>query len=439
MSETRASWSAWLVSTLALVLTAGVGVWLTKGRSSVSPRVEAPSHTQPSSNASRERAAHEERAGRGRRLVADFECSRCHASDQWQAPATKRGCTGCHQEILAGTLEAPRDTLARWQKDIQHLVAVPALTNTARRFRNEWLVSFLREPHDVRPGLEESMPRLPLTEEQAGDIAELLAPHRGAGELPRRGHREHGKKLFGQYACGTCHAFEAPATPAPNDDAPTAAWRKAPHLRHVRERLRLESIVPWLMNPASVLPETRMPSFGLTEQQAVDIAAYLVEQPLEDSAASEKTTQHTASALPRVVTFADVNRRVFRRNCWHCHSDPDFAQGDGGPGNTGGFGFAGVGLNLASYEGVSSGALEGGWSKARLLAAGGPGGDPRERESIVDPGPGGARLVRALRARQAEERGHRVPGIRGMPLGLPALSEQDIQLVEKWIAQGSVN
>jgi mono/diheme cytochrome c family protein len=403
--------------------------------------VETPSRTQLSRDASTERAAYE-RAERGRRLIADFECSRCHVSDQWQAPATERSCIGCHQQILSGTFQAPQDTLARWQKDIEHLVAVPALTNTARRFRNEWLVSFLREPHEVRPGLEESMPRLALTEAQAGDIAELLAPHRGAGELPRRGDREHGKELFGQYACGTCHSFEVPATPAPNDDAPTAAWRKAPHLRHVRARVRRDSIVPWLVNPASLLPDTQMPNFGLTEQQAVDIAAYLVEQPLDDvsaSEAAEKATKHTASALPRVVTFADVNRRVFRRNCWHCHSDPDFAHGDGGPGNTGGFGFAGVGLNLASYEGVSSGAFEGGWSKERLLAVGGPSNDPRERESIVDPGPHGARLVQALRARKAEERGRPVPGIRGMPLGLPALSDEDIQLVEAWVAQDAAN
>ena len=28
-----------------------------------------------------------------------------------------------------------------------------------------------------------------------------------------------------------------------------------------------------------------------------------------------------------------------------------------------------------------------------------------------------------------------VPGVRGMPLGLPALSLEEIQLVESWVAQ----
>jgi hypothetical protein len=44
--------------------------------------------------------------------------------------------------------------------------------------------------------------------------------------------------------------------------------------------------------------------------------------------------------------------------------------------------------------------------------------------------------VRALLARHAEERGAATGEVRGMPLGYPALSLEDIQLVETWIAQG---
>ena len=54
----------------------------------------------------------------------------------------------------------------------------------------------------------------------------------------------------------------------------------------------------------------------------------------------------------------EVEARVFRRVCWHCHSDPDFARGDGGPGNHGGFGFDARGIDLSSYEGVLSGARD---------------------------------------------------------------------------------
>src|SRR6185295_17222268 len=59
--------------------------------------------------------------------------------------------------------------------------------------------------------------------------------------------------------------------------------------------------------------------------------------------------------LARPVTFAEVDRRVLSVTCRHCHTNPDSAGGDGGPGNTGGFGFTPRRLDLSTYTGVSSG------------------------------------------------------------------------------------
>ena len=49
---------------------------------------------------------------------------------------------------------------------------------------------------------------------------------------------------------------------------------------------------------------------------------------------------------------------------------------------------------------------------------------------------GTPRLVAALIARQKEEAGQIDPEVRGMPLGLPALTAEQVQIVESWIAQG---
>ena len=63
--------------------------------------------------------------------------------------------------------------------------------------------------------------------------------------------------------------------------------------------------------------------------------------------------------------------------------------------------------------------------------------DTGERRSIFEPmADGTTRLVAALVARWAEEAGKEDPAIRGMPLGMPSLSPEDVQLVETWIAQG---
>jgi len=52
-------------------------------------------------------------------------------------------------------------------------------------------------------------------------------------------------------------------------------------------------------------------------------------------------------------------------------------------------------------------------------------------EAVVDKD-----LVAALLARQLGAEAQNDPEIRGMPLGYPSLSPEEIQLVESWIAQG---
>jgi len=178
-------------------------------------------------------------------------------------------------------------------------------------------------------------------------------------------------------------------------------------------------LVQWLRDPASIKPDSKMPKIPLSQEQATAIAAYVMTAPLAPSPPPVLPTR--LPVLQRRVSFAEVNDQVFRRTCWHCHSTPEFAMGDGGPGNTGGFGFAGRGLNLATYSDVLAGSLD----------------DQGERRSIFVPQADGTSiLLRALFARQKELAGQITPGVYGMPLGLPALTAEQLQLVESWIAQG---
>jgi hypothetical protein len=131
--------------------------------------------------------------------------------------------------------------------------------------------------------------------------------------------------------------------------------------------------------------------------------------------------------LTRRVSFEEANRQVFSRTCHHCHTDPESSGGDGGPGNTGGFGFAPRGVSFSSHASILSG----------YIAARG------ERHSLFEPlADGTPLLVAALLARHSEHErngsalGTNSDAVRGMPLGLPPLSAEDIQLVESWVAQG---
>lgn len=365
---------------------------------------------------------------RGKTLVAKFECNRCHALADVEIPALDKDCVRCHQQIHGGTYSASKTTLAKWQKTIVHFRDTPSLVNIGGRLRRGFIEQFLLEPRDIRPHMETSMPRLEMTAEEARDIATYVT----AGSVPAKpfsldgANADKGASVFEAKGCRQCHEYTGgpraalPAgMPAMEGTGERRGHSLAPDLRFVRERMNVGEIARWLEDPLAINPDTAMPKTPLSPEEIRDLAAYLTQPPL-----AEKVFKPAPSRLPvlsRKVTYDEVSQRVFRNTCWHCHAEPDYAIGDGGPGNTGGFGFKPRGLNLAEYEGIQAGYVD----------------DKGERRSIFSPMPDGTpRLVYALMARHREEAGQRDPAVRGMPMGLPSVTAEDIQLVETWIAQG---
>jgi mono/diheme cytochrome c family protein len=166
-------------------------------------------------------------------------------------------------------------------------------------------------------------------------------------------------------------------------------------------------------------PDTLMPKPGLSPEQARDVAAYLTTAALAPLPAP--TVAEPLPNLERRVRYEEVAQAVLDVTCRHCHGNPDDALGDGGPGNTGGLGFRKRGINFTSYEQTQGGYLD----------------DAGERHSLFEAMPDGTpRIVAALWARHREVAGKPDPTIRGMPLGLPPLPVEQIQLVATWVAQG---
>jgi cytochrome c2 len=372
-------------------------------------------------------------AKRGYALAKKLECARCHDGAGLVPAPRDKHCVHCHQAIARGDFDAPAATIARWQQDIVHLKVVPSLEG-AGRFDEAWLARFLRSPTDLRPRVGASMPRFDLDEEQARDLAAWLTRGRRPTVAPTRlkGDAVRGRALIDSRGCGTCHALAgAPALTSsslPSTMAPASlatAMVLAPDLSLVRERLSRDVVAAWLRDPRALKPDAVMPATGLDEQAIADVTAYLFDAELRPPLA--KALPARLPVLERAVTFDEVNTRVFKKTCWHCHAEPAFAFGDGGAGNTGGFGFPPRRLDLSSYDAVLSGSVN----------------DNGRRQSIfktIDarvPVVGGLpRVLAHMVARQAEEHGVIVGEVRGMPLGLPAPTPEEVQLVESWIAQG---
>jgi cytochrome c5 len=366
------------------------------------------------------------RIAAGREVALRFECNRCHATADLPVPPQEKHCVNCHIAIFAGELdeEYGEEVTRGWRARIVHLRQVPSLLGAARLER-AWLIDYLQHPHDLRPRLPAMMPRLAVSPTDAAALADWLTG-REASAQPRAagGDAARGRALMGERGCMSCHSFTGsptiPASAIPVTVEPeqlARAMALAPDLAQVRGRLRPLDLLAWLEDPSALKPDASMPRIPLTEAERVDIAAALLDTPLTPPATP---MPERLPLLEREVSYEEVERRVFKKVCWHCHSDADFVEGDGGPGNTGGFGFKGRGVQLGDEVGVESGRLD----------------DAGKRGSLFRPAPDGLPwLVSVMWARHAEVRGQVVPGVRGMPLGLTPMTLEEIQLVETWIAQ----
>jgi cytochrome c2 len=277
------------------------------------------------------------------------------------------------------------------------------------------------------------MPQLRIPESDARDMAAFLTM---GAEAPRAASMAdadaaRGKEIVSRKGCFLCHEFTGASRADVTMEVPPMAAEafatghsQAPDLRITRARFRPDALAKWIRDPSSVRDGALMPALGLTEEEARDAAAYILSTPLAPEPPPEPPLVRLP-VLERHVAYEEVAARVFRRSCTHCHADPG-PNGDPGPGSTGGFGFAPRGVQLLSFPGTQLGFIADDGVRRSLFA----------REPALDR-LGGTRLVAALVARHEEVAGRPVPEVRGMPMGLPGLSPEDIQLVETWVSEGA--
>jgi hypothetical protein len=394
----------------------------------------------------------------GRRVLEKHQCTRCHAIDKLPPGARPLHCTSCHlfltglrpgerryEEIAS---KYGRPIIERYQRNIVHLKEVPDLTGLGARVRPEWIGTFLAEPFDVRPVLGESMFRHTLSEEErravvryfaaVADVADPYAPSYAPAPLPARPTeaRVHaGRTLFLEKGCGKCHTFgNVPfGVTAQALEASRSATALAPNLRFVRERMAPATVARWIRDPKSVQASAVMPAQQLSDEELGRIVDFLFFGDPELGAAPELRTPTVVPAA-HPVSWEEVKDRVLGKVCVHCHMN-DYEK-DKGPGNQGGLGYAGIGLAMRTYEALVWGAID--------RSSGG-------RYSVLVPRDGErySPLVEALRRRRVEAARDQVPAFAdherpafppgaapGMPLGLPAMTDEEIGLVQRWIDDG---
>ncbi len=178
----------------------------------------------------------------GRLLVGELGCVRCHSPGALEPSLFPK--------------EAPR------------------LDLVSSRLKAPWVEAYLKDPASVHPGA--TMPDL-LNGKDAGDratIAKELTAYLFESSRPMRGAladsnaSARGKQLYETTGCLVCHGEQQEA----------GSSRGLVPLPVIADKYRVEGLVSFLLNPHQTRPSGRMPSMRLSEQEARDVALYLIPQ-----------------------------------------------------------------------------------------------------------------------------------------------------------------
>jgi mono/diheme cytochrome c family protein len=397
----------------------------------------------------------------GHAVISKYQCTRCHEIDDNASPARPLFCTNCHQ-FLKGLDHDSQDwkkltkkwgdgVMNRYQNNIQHLIDVPNLSGIGKRVRGDWLLTFLNEPFDLRPLVTESMIRHEMTADDIRKVVRYFAAIAKAPDptsvsyvppvLPARPSDEQiaeGRRLFADKTCATCHTFgnvDFGVTRAQLESNKALA-HLAPNLRFVRDRSRPEALIDWILSPQKFDPKTTMPALPVSLYEAERIADFLYFGDPQVYARQESIEPQNPMILSRKVSYEEMKDRTLGKICVHCHMN-DYEK-DNGPGNKGGFGFGGDSLAMRTYESLVRGALvEASGTRVSVLVAQPGKSLPLILEVML------RRKMEAPRDQVAPFDDHERPHFPkwddddiGMPLGLPAMTDEEITILASWIAQG---
>lgn len=210
--------------------------------------------------------------------IVEASCIKCHQGVA-QIPEGKRinaarmafienGCHGCH-------LTKGFENLPKVGPNLQHI---------SSKVSKEWAFKWIKNPKAFRPTTR--MPRYFLNSNNSSpeDIARNDVEIRSIVEflfsksqpihyqpLTLSGNVEAGKQMVMEIGCVGCHLTEG-EKPATMD----TRRRFGPALIKLGSKTNATWLYNWLREPKHYSLETRMPNMKLTDQEAMDIASYLL-------------------------------------------------------------------------------------------------------------------------------------------------------------------
>ena len=202
-----------------------------------------------------------------------------------------------------------------------HLQIAPNLGQEGTKVNRDWLFSFIKKPHRIRPiGFipltKTTMPTFYFSDEEAGALTEYLMARRDAGISKKylgnlrftQEEIDKGKKLFSdKFACDACHRLGG------------EGGIVGPNLKEASQRLRPEWMFEWLKNPQAIRPDSPMPNFGLSDEEARALIAYILSNGEGGPPSEEYSAGNENPPEPEPVKFKKGEALIKEKNCTGCH------------------------------------------------------------------------------------------------------------------------
>jgi cytochrome c1 len=295
--------------------------------------------------------------------MVQASCQMCHSAQTFipMAPVLSQGkqlvaqlgCFGCHN--LRGFEKAER--------------VGPSLLKIRTKSDPSWMVRWIQNPKEYLPLTK--MPNFKLSEDEAISIAAYLLknsePEQPYPTAYQPGSAERGRELVSRVGCLGCHvvkdlealkkgttalppgapAAEAPkeggeATPAstaPQEPSPPKGGEVkggvhpvypgagevyvggptfGPELSRVASKANAEWLYRWLKDPKRYRPKTNMPNLRLSDQEARDIATYLM------TLGRREVQAGLAAELAKEERVKIGEALIRKRGCFGCHEIKGF-------------------------------------------------------------------------------------------------------------------
>jgi mono/diheme cytochrome c family protein len=152
-----------------------------------------------------------------------------------------------------------------------------------------------KELEDATRRLEVARVPTPI-KEMIKDIPDWL--NKNPEDKARQDHVKNGRMLFTERGCLACHSHDGTGTALDNLPAVSSKAQFAPNLSQTAAKIAPENgdadgkwrwLIQWITNPSVYHPRTRMPVTHLSKDEAAEIAAWLMSQPVKDYAKDPET------------------------------------------------------------------------------------------------------------------------------------------------------